>query len=234
MTYGQLTALDVEHAPNIPSWYEEAFILEVARRLQLPTPFELSTYALVDSGRTRPRRGYPTGIVSLGIVVDGRTADAGVLTSSAFPPLDRAILFAVRAATRDSAIPELPGRLAQKPVNFRLRVGLWDLPQAGTPMFRARVPVFTITSLGQELRPLGAWLHSRAKLPAGVYGGARMHYVVDASGVPLEGTALITSADHAVFAQAARDFVAQVRFTPTTIGTCAVPYLVEQSFHVGR
>jgi TonB family protein len=231
--FGRLTTFLPAQERQVPVWYEEVFLQEVARRLRLPDPFLLSTYALLDSipsMGTGRHRGYPTANATLAIRVAETNTTPALLTSSAVPAFDKALIEAVRATSRDSAVPPLPEELQKKSVDFRLRITMADRPQVGIPMFRARVPVAEFSKLVQPKPGNIAPRYPDELRQKNIEGSVRVQFVVDESGSALEGTILILNADHLLFAKAVLDFLEKARFEPATIGGCPVAQVVEQPF----
>lgn len=65
---------------------------------------------------------------------------------------------------------------------------------------------------------------------AGISGEVTMQYVVDTLGTVEKGSVRVVSATHPLFAQAARDALVRMRFSPAEVGRQKVRQLVEQRF----
>jgi TonB family protein len=234
IAYGRLSTFRPADERHVPVWYEEILLQEIARRLRLPQPFHLSAYSTLDSnwiGGKERSRGYPTAFAAMAIVVAENKATPALLTSSAVPAFDKALIEAVRATAGDSAIPPLPDPLKGKQVDFRLRVSMADKPQVGIPLFKARVPVVEFSRMVRP-RPGGIGPRYPDELRAkNVEGTVRVQFVIDESGSVLEGTILVLSAAHMLFARSVIDFLTHARFEPAMIGDCPVAVVVEQPFN---
>jgi TonB family protein len=215
---------------------EELLTTVIASDFVPPRPFRLSvfssgnpaTQALRVSGQ-KPGLRFPTvtGVYRFMLHDDGTLSDLYIARLSLIPGFDSAVVSAVRGAAKMNAIPRPSTGTKQTQIELRLTT---DSLPGGRPLSNAsfpRMPVIDVAAKPDNPAPE----YPDAEKRDSVEGIVVLRFIVDRTGEPIDGTAMVVRGTTRGFILAAMATLPKLRFTPASIGGCAVAQVVEYPFN---
>jgi hypothetical protein len=173
------------------------------------------------------------GVYDFSLLRDWGISKVTVAVTTLAPEFDSQVVEAILASTGDSMAAIVPRALDRDSIPLELRI------TTGPDDPRLRVPATTLfTAYFPQLHLVDAKPLSTNKPPAypeeerdsSQDGEVALRVVVDGAGVPLISTLEVLHATSPAFALAAARSLAQDRFSPAHVGSCAVPQVVELPF----
>ena len=215
---------------------EDLLTTAIASDFVPPRPFRLTvfspggptTQALRTSGQKSGLRSPTvTGVYRFTIHDDGRLSDLYIARLSLIPGFDSAVVNAVRGAAEANAIPRPSSATKQTRIELRLTTDSLPGGRALSNASFPRMPVMDVAAKPDNPGPEYPDAEKRDSLE----GIVVLRFIVDRSGEPIDGTAMVVRGTTRGFILAAMATLPKLRFTPATIGGCAVAQVVEYPFN---
>jgi TonB family protein len=153
-------------------------------------------------------------------------SDVVVVRLSLVPGFDSAVVNAIKSAAQGSALPRANGSSKQAQVELRMTT---DSLPGGRALSLASFPrMLVVDASAKANNPIPEYPESEKR--DSVEGNVVLRFIVDRTGEPIAGTAMVVRGTTRGFVLAAMTTLPKLRFTPATIRGCAVAQLVEYPF----
>ena len=214
---------------------EELLTIAIASEFVPPRPFRLSVFSpggpttqVLRTTTQKPGLRAPTvtGVYRFVIHDDGTLSDVYIARLSLIPGFDSAVVTAVRGAAQVNALPRPSSAAKQSQIELRLSTDSIPGGRALSIASFPRMPLVDAAAKPNNPAPE----YPEAEKRDSVEGNVVLRFIVDRAGEPIDGTAMVVRGTTRGFILAAIATLPKLRFTPATIGGCAVAQVVEYPF----
>jgi TonB family protein len=215
---------------------EELLTTVIGSEFVPPRPFRLSVFS--PGGPTTqtlraagPRSGLRaptvTGVYRFLLHDDGTVSDLYIARLSLIRGFDSAVVIAISGAAQMNALPRPTKTAKQTQIELRLTTDSLPGGRALSVASFPRMPV--VDAAAKPNNPVPEY--PEAEKRDSVEGNVVLRFIVDRLGEPITETAMVVRGTTRGFVMAAIATLPTLRFTPATIGGCAVAQVVEYPFN---
>lgn len=215
----------LDESQSLPPGVADELLFELGGRLRVPTPLPVNTYEQVlrSQDLSQPARAFASLdlLATLRLTHDGQPRDVQLLSSSLSPGFDAAVMGALQAAVRDSALPRLGPEVSAPSLAVRVLVTTTLTPaDDDMVLFRMRVPALEVSPATVLNVPVPTY--PTVQRMGGIQGRVDLRVIVTENGLAAANAVRVVRADDVAFLRAVLAVLGEYRFAPARVGGCPV------------